>query len=410
MADLVGDVSPQPLLGDGGVSPLLGSLSDMDPFPVKEYGQQIQAALDTAAAAQTTAGQAKTTADGAAAAVASVQTTVGQHATQLAAHAGRLTDLEAATSALPGLTTRVTAVENAAADARYAADQAAAAAAGLVERVNSVESGISGVDTRVTALDTRLTAAEGAGQQNATAVAAIDTRVTAVEGAAQQNAGGIAALGTRMTAVEGVAAAAIPASQKGAAGGVATLGSNSLIPTAQLPNIPAAKLPNIPAAKLPAATATAVGAVELATNAETLAGTDAARAITPAALTAKILGTVSQSGGTPTGAMFQRTVNANGVALRYADGTQICFRGYAISGSLASKAYVEYGAHDWPLPFTTIDYFGVSYTGGWTGLVHAGMHSITNTQYSTNIINLHDVPVTISSGTLCVIAIGRWYG
>lgn len=39
---------------------------------------------------------------------------------------------------------------------------------------------------------------------------------------------------------------------------------------------------------------------------------------------ANLLGTVSQSGGTPTGAAMQRGSNANGQFARFADGTQIC--------------------------------------------------------------------------------------
>lgn len=38
-----------------------------------------------------------------------------------------------------------------------------------------------------------------------------------------------------------------------------------------------------------------------------------------------ILGTVSQSGGVPTGAIIERGSNANGEYVRYADGTQICW-------------------------------------------------------------------------------------
>jgi len=38
-----------------------------------------------------------------------------------------------------------------------------------------------------------------------------------------------------------------------------------------------------------------------------------------------ILGTVSQSGGAPTGAIIERGSNANGEYVRYADGTQICW-------------------------------------------------------------------------------------
>lgn len=40
----------------------------------------------------------------------------------------------------------------------------------------------------------------------------------------------------------------------------------------------------------------------------------------------RILGTVSQSSGVPTGAIIERGSNANGEFVRYADGTQICWR------------------------------------------------------------------------------------
>jgi hypothetical protein len=46
---------------------------------------------------------------------------------------------------------------------------------------------------------------------------------------------------------------------------------------------------------------------------------------------ANILGTVSQSGGVPTGAVIERGSNANGEYVRFADGTQICTRhGFAV--------------------------------------------------------------------------------
>lgn len=46
-----------------------------------------------------------------------------------------------------------------------------------------------------------------------------------------------------------------------------------------------------------------------------------------------ILGTVSQSGGVPTGAIIERGENANGVYIRWADGTQICVLGHAITAT-----------------------------------------------------------------------------
>ena len=61
----------------------------------------------------------------------------------------------------------------------------------------------------------------------------------------------------------------------------------------------------VPAA-MPAATKASAGIVELATNAEAIAGTDAARAVTPATLTAALLGRVY-----PVGSIFMSTVNTN---------------------------------------------------------------------------------------------------
>jgi hypothetical protein len=39
-----------------------------------------------------------------------------------------------------------------------------------------------------------------------------------------------------------------------------------------------------------------------------------------------ILGTVSQSGGVPKGALIERGSNANGTYVRFADGTQMCWK------------------------------------------------------------------------------------
>ena len=53
-----------------------------------------------------------------------------------------------------------------------------------------------------------------------------------------------------------------------------------------------------------------------------------------------ILGTVSQSGGVPTGAIIERGSNANGEYVRFADGTQICtHRQMSSSSSNATWTY-----------------------------------------------------------------------
>lgn len=47
---------------------------------------------------------------------------------------------------------------------------------------------------------------------------------------------------------------------------------------------------------------------------------------------ADVLGTVSQSGGTPTGSVLERGSGANGTYVRFADGTQICWHTLTTSG------------------------------------------------------------------------------
>lgn len=46
-----------------------------------------------------------------------------------------------------------------------------------------------------------------------------------------------------------------------------------------------------------------------------------------AMLTARGVGTVSEVGGVPTGAIVQSETTANGTYIRFADGTQLCWNG-----------------------------------------------------------------------------------
>lgn len=54
-------------------------------------------------------------------------------------------------------------------------------------------------------------------------------------------------------------------------------------------------------------------------------------------LRANLLGTVSQSGGVPTGAVIEAGSNANGIYVRFADGSQIC-QGVELTGAVLSTA------------------------------------------------------------------------
>ncbi|MDX0413897.1 hypothetical protein GOC69_24120 [Sinorhizobium medicae] len=51
-----------------------------------------------------------------------------------------------------------------------------------------------------------------------------------------------------------------------------------------------------------------------------------------------IRGTVSQSGGVPTGAIIERGSNANGEYVRYADGTQICWGEVDLTSAASTTA------------------------------------------------------------------------
>lgn len=75
------------------------------------------------------------------------------------------------------------------------------------------------------------------------------------------------------------------------------------------------------AADIKALTTGKLSTTGTAADSSKLGGTDAAQFYRRA----NILGTVSQSGGVPTGAIIERITNANGHAVRYADGTQECW-------------------------------------------------------------------------------------
>lgn len=129
-----------------------------------------------------------------------------------------------------------------------------------------------------------------------------------------------------------------------------------------------------------------------------------------------ILGTVSQSGGTPTGAIIERGSNANGEYIRWADGTQICYRvsrlpavavnnGTSVTcvfaAAFANTNYrIQYSA------MTEIGSGGQSATGAvydngiYTGVYGAGQFNLNCFAYQRAVPNPVDFFVSI---------IGRWF-
>lgn len=129
--------------------------------------------------------------------------------------------------------------------------------------------------------------------------------------------------------------------------------------------------------------------------------------------TVDIVGTVSQNGGVPTGAIVERGSNANGEYVRFADGTQICWGLKTYSSGITSVAGGVYisPAGDlitWPVPFYSNL---VSLSGG----VWSGSYRVTILPYRSNTLNgtfTFELYSSVPSGVDVVYtwhAIGRWY-
>ena len=120
-----------------------------------------------------------------------------------------------------------------------------------------------------------------------------------------------------------------------------------------------------------------------------------------------ILGTVSESGGVPTGAIIERGSNANGEFVRYADGTQICTR-----NTVVSFEDLDFDPLSYPIEFASNPSGSCSI--GNIGLPASALREAYGSYYcrargsswfhgiATTVEGQTDIPVTL-------IAIGRWY-
>lgn len=121
-----------------------------------------------------------------------------------------------------------------------------------------------------------------------------------------------------------------------------------------------------------------------------------------------VVGTVSQSGGVPTGAVVERGSGANGDYIRFADGTQICWRNSlsVASAATALGAGFTSAAVSWafPQPFLTGTAPVVS------GMADAADCWLSQTVPSANSVSLRVLAlVSKASGIgLRAMAVGRW--
>jgi len=127
-----------------------------------------------------------------------------------------------------------------------------------------------------------------------------------------------------------------------------------------------------------------------------------------------ILGTASQSGGVPTGAIIERGSNANGEYIRWADGTQICTKILTVSlaidivfGSMYASAAIQLGTP----AASFINTPAVSPTG-WDATGNS-LLTFTNTAPTASNLGVLYLGRPSSQGALNrhvhVTATGRWF-
>lgn len=125
--------------------------------------------------------------------------------------------------------------------------------------------------------------------------------------------------------------------------------------------------------------------------------------------TQNLLGTVSQSGGVPTGEVIERGSNANGEYVRFADGTQICISTRpAVSCETAQGAlFMNTSLQSWTFPSAFVVGSQPAVVGGaGTTLRFVGLSAPSTTTVSYRVLAALTDATTYAP---TLIAVGRWF-
>lgn len=125
----------------------------------------------------------------------------------------------------------------------------------------------------------------------------------------------------------------------------------------------------------------------------------------PSLVRAMAVGTVSQAGGMPTGAVIEWGSNANGLYVRFADGTQIC----AQSGTFAGATEMVW---TYPAVFASDpNYLSASVNYPSAPRYYTADAATTGGNISATIYrSVREDRAPVADGfPMCVIAIGRWF-
>ena len=123
-----------------------------------------------------------------------------------------------------------------------------------------------------------------------------------------------------------------------------------------------------------------------------------------------ILGTVSQSGGIPTGAVIERGSNANGEYVKFADGTMICF--VLFTGAVSVAAYGTTGLYLGTVEATLPATFYTIQGGACGGIDQSFMGILTYSPQSTTTVgkaNYFTRSPSVSATNAKLIFFGRWF-
>lgn len=127
------------------------------------------------------------------------------------------------------------------------------------------------------------------------------------------------------------------------------------------------------------------------------------------------VGSVGQSGGSPTGAIIERGSNGNGEYIRYADGTQICWSNntslgqYTVTTSAPVQGLYYSGAFTftYPASFVTIPTVTHSATNQYGYFIWTAVDASPTTTQSPAIYLV--APSNTAKGNMMYMAVGRWY-
>ena len=122
-----------------------------------------------------------------------------------------------------------------------------------------------------------------------------------------------------------------------------------------------------------------------------------------------LLGTVSQTSGSPTGAVIERGSNANGEYVRFADGTQICNAKVLIKAAADVTTGNKSETWTYPAAFVTAAGLGLSHCISSISPLARGITTIRTITSSSVLLLYHEADGIAEDVNSQAIAIGRWF-